>query len=62
MAKKNNYTSAAVSFEDFEMALNTTPAKGLSAEELVERENERQIAARKKDAELKKAYQKRKRR
>lgn len=61
MPKKSNFSSATVSFEDFEKALSATPASDLSTEELLEIDQAQETAALKKHRELKKAYQRRKR-
>lgn len=60
MAKKNNYITANLSFEDFEQSLNS-PLNELSPDELLKTKQAQDAAARKKDAELKKAYQRKKR-
>lgn len=60
MAKKNNFISASISFEDFENTQSRAQTD-LSADELLQQTQAAEAAARKKEAELKKAYQRKKR-
>jgi hypothetical protein len=61
MKKKNNYTETSVSFEDFEQAMLSPNAHTSPVDELVKERLGSEKESRKKEAELKKAYQKAKR-
>lgn len=60
MAKRNNFNTASLSFEDFEKSLAAGDSD-LSVDELAARGRADDLAARKKEAELKKAYERKKR-
>jgi hypothetical protein len=58
MKKKNNYTDTNVSFEDFAQALMAPGAHASPVDELVKERLSLEKETRKKESELKKAYQK----
>jgi hypothetical protein len=61
MKKKNNYTDTNVSFEDFEQAMMMQGTSTAPVDELVKERLSLEKEARKKESELKKAYQQAKR-
>jgi len=61
MKRKNNFTDAQVSFEDFEQAIMAPGANILPVDELVKERLGLEKEARKKESELKRAHQNAKR-
>jgi hypothetical protein len=61
MKKKNNYSDTNVSFEDFEQAIMMQGTSTAPVDELVKERLSLEKEARKKESELKRAYQQAKR-
>lgn len=58
MKKKNNFAAVSVSFEDFEQAMLSPQTRSTPVDELVKDRLSAEKESRKKESDLKKAYQK----